>query len=110
MAKDNIEEIIENVNLTEKSEMEGVADQIFQSSPTRSNITHDETSACFKCNAIFPVMGMDDENPVSDFLELKKSQLGWSTEKFVQCTSGINDQRSGGMFKELGSKLFKPNQ
>jgi len=106
--KGNIDDVLDKIDLNEKTEMEGVADQIFRSTPTRSNITPDEAAACFKCNAIFPTMGMDDENPVNGFLELKKSQSGWSTEKFVQATGGINEQRKG-LMGTIGDKLFKSN-
>jgi len=105
---ENIDDVLDKIDLNEKTEMEGMAEQIFKSTPTRSNITPDEASACFRCNAIFPTMGMGDENPVDGFLELKKSQLGWSTEKFVQAAGGVNDQRKG-LMGTIGDKLFRQN-
>lgn len=95
--------------LTEKTEFEAVAEQIHKATPSHSNINPWEKSACFRCNGIFPEIGMKEENPVSMFLELNKSQGGWATQKFVESVGGINNQRSGGMFGALRDKLFTPN-
>ena len=44
---------------------------------------------------------------VNFFLELKKSQSGWSTDRFVQAASGVQDLRVGGsMMTGLKEKLF----
>jgi hypothetical protein len=106
--KDSLDDVLSKVNLTEKNEFEAMAEQIHKETPSRSNISGDEASACFRCNVIFPAIGLDEENPVDMFLELKKSQLGWATEKFVQCTNGALAQKQG-MMGALGQKLFTPN-
>lgn len=102
-----LEELL-NRGIADKTEFEAVAEQIHKETPSHSNIQQWEKSACFKCNTIFGEIGMKDENPVPMFLELNKSQLGWATEKFVQSVSGIQNQRSGGLFGTLRDKLFTP--
>ncbi len=105
--KEDLESIMDNVDMSEKSELQGVAHEIFLNTPSRSNITHFEASACFVSNVIFPTLGMAEENPVNFFLELKKSQNGWSTDKFVHAASGIQDIRSGGsIMMGMKEKLF----
>lgn len=105
---DSLDEMLDKIDLSEKTEMGQVAEEIFKKGSGRSNISDDETGACFKCNVIFDTLGMQEDNPVDMFLELRKSKLGWATEKFVQSTSGMHDQRAGGMFGNLRDKLFTP--
>ncbi len=62
--KDNLESIMDGIDLGEKTELQGVAHEIFLNKPSRSNITHFEASACFVSNVIFPTLGMAEENPV----------------------------------------------
>jgi len=103
----DLESLMDRVDLNEKTELQGVAHEIFLNKPARSNITHFEASACFVSNVIFPTLGMAEENPVNFFLELKKSQHGWATDKFVSAASGVQDIRSGGsMMMGLKEKLF----
>ena len=103
---DEVQAIMNNVDLADKTEMQGVAHEIFLNKPSRSNITHFEASACFVSNIVFPTLGMAEQNPVNFFLELKKSQNGWATGKFVETAGGVNEQRSGAgvMNKLFGRK------
>lgn len=101
----DLETLMDNIDVSEKTELQGVAYEVFLNTPSRSNITHFEASACFVSNVIFPTLGMAEENPVNFFLELKKSQQGWATHQFVNAAGGVQEQRSGlGMMDRLFRK------
>lgn len=121
MTKDNydtpegLDDIMSKVDLNEKTELGEVAENVFRSSPSRSNISSDEHVLCWINQEIFNGLikkkgEFKDLNPVKSFLELKKSVNGWSTEKFVQSTAGVNDQRSGGLLGSIKNSLFTPRQ
>lgn len=96
---------MDGVDLSEKTELQGVAHEVFLNKPSRSNITHFEASACFVCNVIFPTLGMGEKNPVNQFLDLKKSQGGWATHQFVSAAGGAQEMRAGaGMMNKLFGK------
>lgn len=105
----SIEEKLDGIDLSEKTEMGDFANQIHMQRPSGSNITDDEASAAFTCNIVFPVIGLSNRNPVSTFLELSKSRKGWATEKVVQGAGGIQNVRSGGSIGGwLKDRLFTP--
>jgi len=109
--KDSLDEVLNKVDLSEKTEMGEVANNIFQKGAGRTNLTDDEVCLVFINNAIFKGLGLNHLNPVDSFMELKKSHNGWSTEKFVQSTSGLANMRSGGTFgMAIKEKLFSPRQ
>jgi len=103
---ENIDDVLASMDLSEKTEMGDLAENIHRARPSGSNLTPDETSANLICKMIFPMLGM--KTNISDVhLELVKSRGGWATEKVVQSTGGIQDQRSGGsMGGWMKEKLF----
>jgi len=104
---DDLDAIMDQVQLGEKTEMEGMADQIFKASTSRTNLTPDEIGMSFSTGIVFNALGMISHDPTMRFMELKKSQGGWSTEKFVQAAGGVQDQRSGGsMGAWMKDRLF----
>jgi len=105
----DLDEVLANVNMNEKTEMEGMADQIFKKGDSRSNLFEPEIGLIITCDVVFDVLSMQNFNPSKNFKSLAKSRRGWSTEKFVEAASGVQNQRSGGslgsFFKE---RLFTP--
>ena len=110
MTKDEeLDDIVDQVQLGETSEMEGMANQIFKASTSRTNLSADEIGMTFSTGIVFSALGMVNHDPSLRFMELKKSQGGWSTEKFVQAAGGVQDQRSGGsMGAWMKDRLFTP--
>lgn len=107
----DLDQILSSGQLNEKTELEGVAEQIFKADRTRTKLLNGEVSMVFVTDIVFDCLGMKTQNPTNKFMELKKSENGWSTEKFVQTTQQTNDNRSGG---SIGSwfkdRLFTPKQ
>ena len=92
---ENLDDVLRNTDLSEKTEMGDFADQIHKPRQSGSNITLDESSNIIICKVVFPVIGM--RNNIADiFMEVAKSRQGWATEKVVQGAGGIQNQRSGG--------------
>jgi len=112
MAKERtIDDELENIDLSEKTEMEGVAEQIFKEGDSRSNLFQEEIALILTCDLIFPVLGMDRHNPTGNFKNLAKSRKGWSTEKFVEAASRMQNSRSGGtMGGWMKERLFSQKQ
>ena len=108
---ENIDDKIEGMDLSEKTEMGDFADQIHKERPSGSNINDDEGSAVLICKTIFPLLGMKDNNIADTFMEVAKSRHGWATEKVVEGAGGIQNQRSGGSIGGwLKDRLFTPKQ
>ena len=109
--KDNLDELMENIDLTEKTELQGVADEMFTAGTTRTKISPDEVGATFVTGIVFKALGMGELDPTNRFLELKKSEDGFSTEKFVQAVGGQMEQRSGsGFFNRIKGALMPPDK
>lgn len=108
--ENSLDHVLDNVDLSEKTEMGEVANNIFQRGAGRTNLSEEEGALCFINDAIFKGLQLDDLNPVENFMEIKKSVKGWSTEKFVQGMGGITNSRSGGMLGGIKDALFKPRQ
>jgi len=107
---DNIDDVLEGMDLSEKTEMGDFADQIHRRRESGSNINPDESSAVVVCKMVFPVLGMSD-NIADTFLEVAKSRQGWATEKVVQGAGGIQNNRSGGSLGGwLKDRMFTPKQ
>ena len=93
--EESIDELVDGLDLSEKTEMGDFAEQIHKPRSSGSNISVDENSAIIICKTVFPVLGMT--NNIADiFLETAKSRGGWATEKIVQGAGGIQNTRSGG--------------
>lgn len=104
-----IDDLVDNVSLTEKTELEGVADQVFKNEAGRTKLSEAEISACFVTKIVFESLGMKQDDPTDQFLELKKSHDGWNMNKFVEATGGAQNARSGGMLGGfLKDRLFTP--
>jgi len=106
--EENIDDLIEGIDLSEKTEMGDFAEQIHKPRSSGSNISMDENSAIIICKTVFPVLGMT--NNIADvFLETAKSRGGWATEKIVQGAGGIQNTRSGGSIGGwMKERLFTP--
>ena len=106
--EESIDELVEGLDLSEKTEMGDFADQIHKPRSSGSNISSDENSAIIICKTVFPVLGMT--NNIADvFLETAKSRGGWATEKIVQGAGGIQNTRSGGSIGGwMKERLFTP--
>jgi len=105
---DNLDDVLNNVDLSEKTEMGDFAEQIHQPRQSGSNINPDESGAVIICKMVFPALGM--RNNIADtFLEVSKSRHGWATEKVVQGAGGMQNQRSGGSIGGwLKDRMFTP--
>lgn len=106
--KENLDKVLDNIDLSDKTEMGDFAEQVHQPRPSGSNINSDEGSAVVICKTVFPVLGMSN-NIADTFMDVAKSRGGWATEKVVQGASGIQDMRSGGSIGEwFKHRLFTP--
>lgn len=103
---ESLDSVLSKVDLSEKTEMGEAAMHVFKTGKGRTNISNDEAILLFINKQIFSALGLDELDPTDDFIELKKSVEGWSTEKFVQVASGVQNQRAGGIM----GKLFSPRQ
>lgn len=105
---DNLDDVLENVDLSEKTEMGDFAEQIHRPRPSGSNISPEEASSVIICNEVFRTLGMQN-NLADRFIEVAKSRQGWATEKVVQGAGGIQNTRSGGSIGGwLKDRLFTP--
>ena len=106
--EENIDDVLEGMDMSEKTEMGDFADQIHKPRSSGSNISSDENSAIIICKTVFPVLGMT--NNIADvFLETAKSRGGWATEKIVQGAGGIQNTRAGGSIGGwMKDRLFTP--
>ena len=105
-----LDEVLDGIDLSEKTELGEVAQNIFSKGAGRTNLTDDEICLCLINDLIFKGLKMDKLNPVESFLELKKSQGGWSVNKMIEGVSGLANVRGGGMIGEGVKNLFRPRQ
>ena len=108
--EENLDDVLNNVDLSEKTEMGDFADQIHRARQSGSNISLDESGSVIICKMVFPVLGMSN-NIADTFMEVAKSRGGWATEKVVQGAGGIQNTRSGGSIGGwMKDRLFTPKQ
>lgn len=103
-----LDDILSGVDLSEKTEMGEVANNVFKKGAGRTNLTEDQVTLVLINDLMFKGLGLDELNPAETFMELKKSLDGWSTQKFVEAVGGMNNQRSGGTFGAVLGNAFKP--
>ena len=111
MPKENLDQVLDKVDLSQKTEMGEVAQNVFEAGAGRTNLSEDEICLVFINKLIFKGLNLQELDPTADFMELKKSLLVWSTEKFVEGLGGLQNQRSGGSFGSFVKEvLFRPKQ
>lgn len=103
----DLDDMLRNMDLSEKTELGEVAQNIFHPGAGRTNLTDDEIALCLINDLVFKGLNMDDLNPVDKFIELKKSKQGWSVNKMVESVSGLAQVRSGGLVGERLNGLFR---
>ena len=108
MPEENLDEVLNKVDLSQKTEMGEVASNVFQSGAGRTNLNPDEVALVFINKLIFKGLNMEELDPTSDFMELKKSMDGWSTNKFIEGLGGVNQNRNGGTLGGVLGGMFKP--
>jgi len=105
-----LEKDLDEISLREKSELEGVAEQLFDDSTKdgkssidlKTNLHDEEIGLCLVNDAIFKLIEMPELSPTAQFKRLVSSRDGWKTNKFVETATGVKDQRESGLNK-LGS-------
>ena len=111
MTNKSLDEEIEGLDLTEKTEMEGLAEQVFRTGDERTNIHPAELGLIMACDVHFNSLGIPESNPTNNFKKLAKSRMGWSTNKLIEGLGGVNNMRSGGQFGQfMKERLFTPKQ
>ena len=108
-----LENDLNEISLKEKSESEGVAEQLFDDSTKegkasidlKTNLADEEIGLCLVNDAIFKIIGMEELSPTAQFKRLVSSRGGWKTNKFVETATGVREGRESGLNK-LGS-LFR---
>ena len=112
-----IEDELNEFNISQKTELEGVADQLFndkidvkgQSSiDMKTNLEDDEIGLCMINDIIFREIDMPELSPTNQFKRLASSRKGWKTEAFVRTAQGTQELRSGGSVGERLKGLFTP--
>ena len=101
--------------LTQKSEMEGMGEQIFDDKESgglsnidmRTNLDHDEVVLCMINDKIFEMIGLPELSPSRQFKRLASSRKGWKLEKFVNGAQAMNTMRSGGGLMDRFTNLFQ---
>jgi len=104
--KERLEDRVDDeINITERSEMEGVADLMFNPKKLNSSINIDtfERSNILVCDVAEKVFEFEGFSLTADFKELSQSIGGWKTEKFVNVNQAKKEQQDSGMFKRLFS-------
>ena len=113
-----LENELNELNLKETSELEGVAKQMFEdievdgvsSIDLKTNLQDEEVGLCMINDIIFKQIGLPELSPTKQFKRLVSSRGGWKTEKFVQTAGGIMGSREGSsMMGRIGS-MFQPRQ
>ena len=101
--------------ITQKSEMEGMGEQIFDDKEDngmsnidmKTNLDHDEVVLCMLNDKIFDAIGLPELSPSRQFKRLASSRKGWKMEKFVSGAQAMNTMRSGGGFFDRIGDAFR---
>jgi hypothetical protein len=110
-----LEDDVKEWNVSQKSELEGVANQIFMDNDSgselpaidmRTNLESEEIGLCLVNDLVFKELGLKELSPTRQFKRLASSRRGWKTEAFVRTAQGTNDMRSGGSFGDKIGRLF----
>jgi len=109
-----LEKDLDEISLREKSELEGVAEQLFDdttkdgksSIDLKTNLHDEEIGLCLINDSIFRMIEMPELSPTAQFKRLVSSRGGWKTNKFVETATGIREGRESGLNK-LGSLFSK---
>ena len=109
-----LEDDLQQFAVNQKSEMEGVAEQIFEDKETdgmssidmKTNISDEEIGLCLVNDLIFNQLGLKELSPTRQFKRLASSRQGWKTESFVKTTQGINEMQSHRGLRDRLGNLF----
>ena len=110
-----LDDDVNELNLKQTSELEGVAEQLFNDSKAkdglssidmRTNLEDEEVGLCLINDMIFKMIGMEELSPTRQFKRLASSRQGWKTEKFVNTAQGVNDRKAGGGFMDNMKSAF----
>ena len=107
----SLEDDVKEGVVTQRSELEGVAQQIFKDdnvdeSDKKTNLTDEEIPLCMINDVMFRLFDCDELSPTSNFKRLKSSRNGWKMDMFRQTATGAFEVRGGGGFGEKLGKLF----
>lgn len=103
----SIEDELNEINISQPSELQGMAKELFSDDDNASkidqktNLTTEEVSLCMINDIIFSSIGMSNLSPSSQHKRLASSRQGWKTEAFVRATQSTNEIRGGGMMSGL---------
>ena len=108
MKDDNLDELMQNIDLSEKTELGEVTKEFSENKPSSSNLSNDEFRLVWRAKSILKVLSPKSAGIIDDFVDMKRSVGGWNTHQKVSAITGIQQQRTG--FGEKFADFFRPKQ
>ena len=105
----SLDDVLKGVDLSEKTEMGEVTKEFSENKPSSSNLTSDEHKLTWRAKGIYNKYPKTLKM-ISDYVDSKRSVLGWNTTQKVAAITGIQQQRSGGMLSNAWNKMMTPRQ
>ena len=106
--EENLDDVLRNVDLSEKTEMGEVVKEFSENKPSASNLTSDEFRLTWRAKSILRRLSPSSTIIIDDFVDGKRSVDGWNTSRKVEAITGIQQQRTGMMGRFIDA--FKPRQ
>lgn len=105
---ENLDDVLQNVDLSEKTELGEVTREFSENRPSSSNLTSDEFRLVWRARSILRVLSPKSEAIITDFVDMKRSVDGWNTNRKVEAITGVQQQRTG--FGQKFMDMFRPQQ
>lgn len=104
---DSLDEVMSKVDLSEKTELGEVTKEFSENKPSSSNLTSDEQKLIWRAKAIILALSPDNIDILNDYVDSKRSVLGWNTIQKVAAITGVQNQRQG-LGSRIMDKMFSP--
>lgn len=105
VGEENLDDVLNKVDLSEKTEMGEVTKEFSENKPSSSNLTHDEHRLTWRARSILKRLSPRSADIINDFVDSKRSVDGWNTNRKVEAITGIQQQRQG-MMGRVVDKMF----
>ena len=104
--EENLDDILKNVDLSEKTEFGEITKEFSENKPSSSNLTEDEFRLTWRAKSILRRLSPKSVLIIEDFIDGKRSVHGWNTGQKVQAITGVQQQRSG-FGSQFMEKMFQ---
>jgi len=95
MTTNNLDDVLEKVDLSEKTELSEVAKEFGENKPGSSNLSSDEHKLVWRAKNILNRLSPSSKDIIDDYVDSKRSVGGWNVQKKVEAITGIQQQRQG---------------